>query len=145
MAVQLRAGIPGRWEGARCRQLRITRPEDDLPFLPECQDLMLDFCNTPEPCPVRARCLLFALVNNYSKGVWGGMGPEDRVALRKKFPLGAGQRTGSGITYDLPPQWEWMPPGAAQLLPSPRHRRRTETEKNGNDDSKTSRADERPG
>jgi len=143
MAVPIRAGIPARWEGARCRQLRITCPDDDLPFNPDCQNRMLNICNTPDPCPVRERCLLFALVNNCHIGVWGGMGPEDRAALRKTYPLGMGRRTVTGVVYDPPAQWKWMPPGEALLLLTARQRRRIEAEDNDDDGGKTCRQDER--
>jgi hypothetical protein len=145
MAAPIRAGIPGKWEGARCRGLRITCPEDDLPFLPDCQDIMLDICNEPEPCPVRARCLLFALVNNCDQGIWGGMSPEDRAALRKTYPLGAGRRTETGVVYDPPAQWRWMPPETALLLLTDTQRKRRGAGETGDDHSKTSWADERAG
>lgn len=146
MAPRIHTGIPGRWDGARCRQLRIARPEDDLPFLPEHQDLMLDFCNQPQPCPARHRCLLFALVNNYQLGVWGGMSPEDRAALRKTHPLPAGRPTGTGVVYDPPLQWVWMPPGEAlQMHLDTRKQQRQKMGINNDKGSKTCRPDERTG
>ena len=139
----LKTSIPLTWKGARCASLRITRSEEDLPFLEDCQDLMLDICNQPQPCPVRARCLLFALINNCQAGIWGGMTPEDRAALRKIYPLGAGRITATGVIYDPPAQWTWMPPGAAPRMLPAGHRRRPERGKNENGTRKTIRPDER--
>ena len=143
MTAPIRTGIPQKWAGARCRDLRITSPENDLPFLPDCQDLMLDICNQPQPCPIRQRCLLFALVNNCELGVWGGMAPEDRAALRKTHPLGAGRRTATGVVFDPPDQWDWMPPGAALQLLTVRQRQRLEAKENDDDRSETGWPDER--
>ena len=33
-------------------------------------------------CPVREQCLSYALQNNEMHGVWGGMSPKQRFALR---------------------------------------------------------------
>jgi WhiB family transcriptional regulator, redox-sensing transcriptional regulator len=36
-------------------------------------------------CPVRKRCLEFALVTNQEAGVWGGTSEEERRKLRKEW------------------------------------------------------------
>jgi hypothetical protein len=36
-------------------------------------------------CPIRHRCLIFALVNNEHYGVWGGLLPEQRHWLRQTY------------------------------------------------------------
>lgn len=111
MVIRLRMGIPGNWLGARCRQLQIWTWRDDPPFDGEQQDDMIAFCNEPDPCPIRHDCLVFALMNNCTDGVWGGMSPEDRRALRKKYPLGLGTRNEQGILEFHPrPEWQWHPP-----------------------------------
>lgn len=48
-------------------------------------------------CPMRTRCLKRALVNNESWGVWGGMYPHDRKALKRAHP-------------EDPEAWQWHPP-----------------------------------
>jgi WhiB family redox-sensing transcriptional regulator len=34
-------------------------------------------------CPVRSECLAFALKNEEAFGIWGGLTPEERLALKK--------------------------------------------------------------
>jgi WhiB family redox-sensing transcriptional regulator len=43
------------------------------------------------PCPVRTRCLAFALEHGEAYGVWGGLNAEERRALKTSQP-----RTGDG-------------------------------------------------
>ena len=78
---------------------------------------MIEFCNNPDPCPIRLKCLLYALMNNCAEGVWGGMSPEDRQAMRRKYPLGMGTRGKSGLLeYHPNPHWRWLPPGEGTAL-----------------------------
>ncbi|MGZ4104390.1 MAG: WhiB family transcriptional regulator [Actinomycetota bacterium] len=37
-----------------------------------------------ETCPVRAECLAYALREDESYGVWGGLGENERKALRRR-------------------------------------------------------------
>lgn len=116
MVIRARMPIPDSWRGARCRQLEIT-PGNDPVYDREQQDDMIEFCNSPSPCPIRHACLMYALVNNCTQGVWGGMSPADRWALRRKYPLGLGVRNARGtLEYHPRPEWEWLPPGAAAAM-----------------------------
>jgi hypothetical protein len=36
-------------------------------------------------CPIRQECLTFALINNESDGIWGGLMPEQRRYLRRNI------------------------------------------------------------
>lgn len=54
------------------------------------QEEAKDFCNGATDgnvCPIRQKCLVFALTNNHREGVWGGMSELGRKALRKRWPL----------------------------------------------------------
>lgn len=116
MVIRTRMPIPDGWNGARCRQLVIT-PDDDPPYNKDQQADMLEFCNEPEPCPIRAACLSYAMVNNCTHGVWGGMSPEDRRAMRRRYPLGLGVRNEKGtLEYHPRPEWKWLPPGGGLAL-----------------------------
>lgn len=42
-----------------------------------------------EPCPVRAECLAFALERDEEWGVWGGLDPDERRALRTDYVVGS--------------------------------------------------------
>jgi len=116
MVIRARMPIPDAWHGARCRQLEITQ-ENDPVYDREQQDDMIEFCNLPEPCPIRNACLMYALVNNCTDGVWGGMSPKDRWSLRRRYPLGLGVRNSRGtLEYHPRPEWEWLPPGEASAM-----------------------------
>lgn len=36
-------------------------------------------------CPLVEECLMVALTNDETHGVWGGLGPDERTVLRKKM------------------------------------------------------------
>lgn len=117
MVIRTRMSIPDGWRGARCQQLNVTSWERDPPFDRDQQADMITFCNEPEPCPIRYLCLIYALMNSCADGVWGGMSPEDRRVMRRKYPLLAGIRNAKGIIVHHPrPEWQWMPPGQAKAL-----------------------------
>lgn len=116
MVIRARMPIPDLWRGARCRQLGVTAEYDPV-YDREQQDDMIEFCNEPSPCPIRDACLMYALVNNCAGGVWGGMSPQDRWALRRKYPLGLGTRNARGVLeYHPRSEWEWLPPGEATAM-----------------------------
>lgn len=103
MVAKLRENSPSLWDGAKCHQLTITREHD--PFFSEDEDEQqeaVDFCNGGADgivCPIREKCLFFALVNNEKSGVWGGCSPLTRKAIRKKFPSKGGKPHEN---------WQWM-------------------------------------
>jgi hypothetical protein len=102
---------PGYWEGAKCEMVEVTRDYD--PFFDDEEDAV-EFCNGDADgvvCPLRDRCLLFALTNNSAWGVYGGMTEDDRRALRKKWPLRSGK--------EPRPEWVWLAPGEARALLQP--------------------------
>jgi hypothetical protein len=135
VAIRLRMPVPASWRHGRCRQLQVTSWADDPPFDRDQQDDMITFCNEPSPCPIRSDCLLFALSNNCADGVWGGMSPRDRRALRRKYPAPPGSRDEHGILRYAPnPAWQWMPPGAAAALLPAREQARLDTPAAGDDD-----------
>lgn len=99
MVIQSRATPPdwtdeegGGVEGARCRKFPISRDPDGVvrndawfqdaeEALPVCNG---DYIGTP--CPLRASCLRWALVNNDGVGVFGGMTTPQRKWLRRNAP-----------------------------------------------------------
>lgn len=116
MVIRTRTPIPDNWRGARCRELVITADNDPV-YDREQQDDMVEFCNQPTPCPIRSACLEYALINNCADGVWGGMSPEDRKAMRRKYPLGSRERNENGeLAWRPRPEWTWLPPGLAPAL-----------------------------
>lgn len=87
MVLRLRIEAPGEWRNAKCRGLVHITGEDS--FFDD-EEQAIHFCNGTydgELCPIRHECLLFALTNNCSLGVWGGTMPVTRKALRKRWPL----------------------------------------------------------
>ena len=116
MVIRTRMPIPDGWRGARCRNL-VTTYHNDPVYDKEQQADMVEFCNHPDPCAIRHSCLLFALINNCTEGVWGGMSPEDRRAMRKKYPLELGLRNEQGsLIYRARPEWRWLRPGCSVAL-----------------------------
>jgi Transcription factor WhiB len=83
--------LPGsfKWSEAKC--LSVDIKTDDIFFSEDEIDQFeaTEFCNGTidgELCPIRNQCLLFALSNNIEYGVFGGMTPLSRKALKKKLP-----------------------------------------------------------
>lgn len=99
MVLRLRIPPPGAWKDAKCRVVGVTRNYD--PFYDDMDEAMV-FCNGEADgvvCPIREECLLFALTNNLSTGVWGGSSELTRRALRRRWPLlGKVPRS----------EWHWM-------------------------------------
>lgn len=54
--------FPGQWEGTARRAKRICYQ-----------------------CPVRQECLDYAVENNISEGIWGGMSKRERILYRKSL------------------------------------------------------------
>jgi len=50
-------------------------------------------------CEVRAECLQFALDNNEQFGIYGGMSPRERRALKSRF----GDDTATAVAFAIPP------------------------------------------
>lgn len=59
-------------------------------FFPESGGSTLDARKICVECPVKTECLLEALVNNYDDGVWGGLSPRERRALKNQGQLPTG-------------------------------------------------------
>ena len=74
---------PGPWiADALCRDI----PDPDI-FYPAHQDhtraaRARQLCGA---CPVREQCLTYALGNNERYGIWGGLDPTERDALRRRL------------------------------------------------------------
>lgn len=86
----LKPRIPApEWDGrdnpsvaGKCMSFPVTKDRD--PWFEE-MDEAIAICNGDIDgiiCPLRAPCLMFALINNEADGVWGGMYPHDRRRLR---------------------------------------------------------------
>jgi hypothetical protein len=108
MVLHLRGNAPD-WEGANCLGSAPRRqPGEEEVYDPwfdeEDPGPVLSICNGEEGwpvCPLRQKCLEFALYNNEKYGVWGGMSESDRKAMRKIW------RWSSKL--DGPrPEWVWM-------------------------------------
>jgi hypothetical protein len=90
MPLVLRDDDPGsRWDKAKCLTVDITT--DDIFFSDDEIDQFeaTEFCNgtlDDHQCPLRDQCLSFALNNSIEYGVYGGMTPLARKAIRKKLP-----------------------------------------------------------
>lgn len=111
IVLRLRTAPPD-WEQGTCYGTA-DPPEDDPWFdntdygYDDETEWARDICNGVygQTCPIRTRCLLFALVNNEPGGVWGGMSETDRRAMRRLWPWDY-RRPG-----EPNPQWRWLPPG----------------------------------
>lgn len=99
MVIKLRTPAPDADQyDAYCRPDQPNPPAPDMFFNDEVS--ALDVCNNnPDKpdgvCPMRDKCLFFALKNNEAYGVWGGMLAVDRTELRRFNP----ER-----------EWKWHPP-----------------------------------
>ena len=49
-----------------------------------------------ETCPVREPCLAWALATRQESGVWGGLGEEERVSLRRRRSRAPGTAGSAG-------------------------------------------------
>lgn len=99
MVLRLRIEPPDMWQDAKCQIVGVTADYD--PFFDDMDEAMV-FCNGEADgvvCPIRERCLVFALTNNLKEGVWGGCSELTRRALRKRWPL---------QTREPRPEWRWM-------------------------------------
>lgn len=86
---------------AKCRSGSLTPTRRTDVFFSD-EHLALGVCNGTwdgQVCPRRAECLHVAMVNRENYGVWGGMSPKDRLALRMRYP-------------GMPERWTWHPPSA---------------------------------
>jgi WhiB family redox-sensing transcriptional regulator len=101
LVLRLREDSPNLWDGAKCLSVTVTGDYDPF-FDDEEMDEAISFCNGESDgivCPIREKCLHFALTNNEKFGVWGGTSELTRKALRKKLPSKGG-KPNSG--------WKWM-------------------------------------
>lgn len=106
MVLSLREGAPD-WSDAKCaKPLGVPNEEYDIPF--DQPTVQVEQCNGGDGrgvCPVRDRCLIFALKNNITEGVWGGMGEADRATMRRKYPL---------RKQTVREEWQWHAPSKSQ-------------------------------
>jgi|SRR6185437_2113183 len=101
MVLRLREETPDLWSGAKCHSTSVTAEYDPF-FDDEEMDEAVIFCNGTvdgKMCPLRDRCLKFALTNNERFGVWGGTSELTRKAIRKRMPSRGGKPN---------PGWIWM-------------------------------------
>lgn len=121
MVLKLRLEAPS-WDAAKCLG-QATDPSNDPWFnnvdegYYDDTEEARDFCNgvvDGEVCPIRHKCLTFALVNNEKYGVWGGTSEDDRRAMRKMWPSNG---------TDIPrKEWQWYAPGEVKSLLPPKTR-----------------------
>ena len=64
------------YESALCAQ---TDPEL---FFPEKGGTAEPAKRICQSCPIKTECLIEALVHNYEDGIWGGLAPKERKALK---------------------------------------------------------------
>ena len=113
-----RMPAPDDWSGAKCESIHITEENDPF-FIEEQYQDGIDFCNgyaDGVECPIRDKCLLFALTNNCKEGVFGGTTPITRRSIRKIWPLRKGKKPR--------PEWHWMTEEEALSMLSEEDRRR---------------------
>lgn len=112
MVLKPRAEAP-QWDGygerdqaAKCLFSHPPTREHDPWFDPD-ELAAAAICNGTEDgqmCPLRDECLVWALINNEQFGVWGGMLPHDRRAMR------LAKRASPYM------EWIWHPPTPVDLL-----------------------------
>lgn len=94
MVLVLRTPAPD-WERKRAKCLSIIDgPSQPDPFFGHEREstdyeLSMAICNGDfdgKVCPARQDCLIFALTNNESWGVWGGLSTQQRHQLRRNNP-----------------------------------------------------------
>lgn len=110
MVYRLRMRAPGSWDRAKCKGTVQREPGQAGiydPFFPETshgETEAADFCNgraDNRVCPMRDECLRYALLNNERYGIWGGMSPEERAEVRRRWPWDG--------TSKPRPEWRWHP------------------------------------
>lgn len=90
---------------AKCRRTPAYAGGADLFF--EDDYSAMDYCNGTLDglvCPRRNECLRTAMLNRENYGIWGGMSPEARLALRLRYP-------------GMPERWIWHPEGEPETEP----------------------------
>lgn len=111
MVLKLRYDAPQGWADAKCQDYCLTHSDD--PFFAEDEhekQHAVDFCNGTADgivCPIRQKCLLFALVNNEKDGVWGGAREITRKAIRRKYPPLKGGKA-RDEWYEWKTESEWL-------------------------------------
>lgn len=103
MVLKLRQEAPGRWRGAKCSSINVLQDDPFFSDDPADTEEAVAFCNGEvdgKQCPLRDKCLQFALSNNEEYGVWGGTSEITRKAIRRKKPVLKGNKPN--------PDWEWM-------------------------------------
>lgn len=85
------------WEKANCRNAdtEIFYPDRDGETYNKVATLAKLYCfgdpddrHYRDPCPVLAECLFYGLVTEDNFGIWGGMSPRERNALRRSGSKG---------------------------------------------------------
>jgi WhiB family redox-sensing transcriptional regulator len=67
-----------RWAACRETPTAIFFPAGNSQFTRSDEERAKAVCSS---CPVRARCLAFAMEHEEAHGVWGGLNPDERRAL----------------------------------------------------------------
>lgn len=103
MVLRLRQEAPDKWSGAKCLSIDVLNDDPFFSEDPADTEEAVAFCNGDvdgKVCPLRHKCLLFALSNNEEYGVWGGTSEITRKAIRKKQPVMRGNKPN--------PDWKWV-------------------------------------
>lgn len=107
------------WRDRALCAIKKKHPDDFFPdgkFTRNCKDYRLarqaaqDFCTR---CEVREDCLAYALQNDIRDGIWGGLTPSARLAIR--YP-DAKKNHGRVIPTDFPPPVPTTNATAAQVI-----------------------------
>jgi WhiB family redox-sensing transcriptional regulator len=67
------------FEYAACKDM------DTDDFFPEKGQNIGDLRKVCESCPVRGRCLEYAIKHNLTDGLWGGYSPSQRETIKRKL------------------------------------------------------------